>query len=109
MHAYGETWRVLSRLPLAERLEPAVVNDILDALVEAHPLEGILLADDPSAATRCAQAGVRSGAIFDALHLVVAERLSADAVLTLNVKDFVRLSPRIQAIAPPDALALPSR
>ena len=108
VHAYAETWSVLSRLPLAERLEPAAVNDILDAMVEAHPPEGILLADYQAAAARCAQAGVRSGAIFDALHLVVAERLRADAVLTLNVKDFARLSPKIQAIAPPDILVLPA-
>lgn len=109
LHAYAETWSVLSRLPLAERLDPAAVSDILNALVEAHPPEGVLLTDYQSAATRCAQAGLRSAAIFDALHLVVAERLRADAVLTLNVKDFVRLSPQIQAIEPPDALTLPTR
>lgn len=108
LHAYAETWSVLSRLPLAERLDPTAVSEILDALVAAHPPEGIVLADYQAAATRCARAGVRSGAIFDALHLVVAERLGADAVLTLNVKDFARLSPQIQAIAPPDALTVPT-
>ena len=70
-------------MPLAERLEPAVANDILNALVETRPPEGVLL--------------------------VVAERLCADAVLTLNVKGFARFLPQIQAIAPPDALVLPSR
>lgn len=109
VHAYAETWSVLTRLPLAERLDPAAVNEILDALAEAHPPEGIVLADYRSAASRCDRAGVRSGAIFDALHLVVAERLRADAILTLNAKDFTRLSPRIPALPPPSALALPPR
>lgn len=108
VHAYAETWSVLSRLPLAERLEPAAVTDILAALAEAHPPEVVLLTDYQAAATRCAQLGVRSGAIFDALHLVVAERLRADAVLTLNVKDFMRLLPRIPTLFPPSALALPA-
>ncbi len=45
VHAYAETWSVLSCMPLAERLEHAVVNDILNALVETHPPEGVLLAD----------------------------------------------------------------
>lgn len=107
VHAYAETWSVLSRLPLAERLEPSAVNAILDSFVGAHPPDTIGLDDYQSAATRCARAGVRSGAIFDALHLVVAERLQADALLTLNVKDFARLSPRIRVLTPPGALAMP--
>ena len=106
-HAYAEAWSVLTRLPLAERLDPGAVTDILVALVAAHPPEPLLVADYEQAALRCAAAGVRSGAIFDALHIVLAERVGADAILTLNVKDFVRLSPRIHAVAPPPALVLP--
>ncbi len=107
MHAYAETWSVLSRLPLAERLEPFTVTEILRALVAAHPPAELTLADYEEAAGRCAAAGVRSGAIFDALHLVLAERLGAQALLTFNLKDFTRLSPQIRALEPPDVLALP--
>lgn len=106
-HAYAETWGVLTRLPLASRLDATTVNEILDALVAAHPPEVLTLADYRASAERCAFAGARSGAIFDALHLILAERVRADALLTLNVKDFARFAPRIRAIRPPEVLSLP--
>ncbi len=109
VHAYAEVWSVLTRLPLTERLDPAAVNEVLDALVGAHPPRAIRLEEYALAAQRCAQVGVRSGAIFDALHLVVAERVGADALLTLNVKDFSRLSPLIPVLSPPSVLAVPGR
>lgn len=105
-HAYAETWSVLTRLPLADRLDPATVNEILRVLVAGNPPEPLTLTDYLESASRCAAAGVRSGAIFDALHLVLAERCGADALLTLNVKDFTRLSPRIRALAPPETVTL---
>ena len=53
---------------------------------------------------RCTDRGFFSGVVFDALHLVGAERAGADALVTFNGADFVRLaiptSPRI--IIPPD-------
>jgi len=53
---------------------------------------------------RCAERGERSGAIFDALHLVAAEASQSEALITLNPADFERLAakhgPRI--IVPPD-------
>lgn len=81
-HAYAECWSVLTRLPLVSRLDPGDADTVLAALVEAHAPEAISLTDYRDAAARCADAGLRSGAIFDALHLVVAERLGADALLT---------------------------
>lgn len=51
-----------------------------------------------------ARRGLRSGAIFDALHYVVAAAENADALVTFNRKDFERLAsegkPRI--VVPPD-------
>lgn len=106
-HAYAETWSVLTRLPLAERLDPDAVSSVLDSLTALRPPTSTLLADYRDAATRCAAAGVRSGAIFDALHLTIAERESVDALLTLNLKDFERLSPRIRTLYPPETAVLP--
>lgn len=105
-HAYAETWSVLTRLPLAERLDPAAVNDLLRALVAIQPPVALSIEDYEAAAERCARAEARSGAIFDALHLVVAERLEAEALLTFNVRDFTRLSSRIRVLTPPARLAL---
>jgi predicted nucleic acid-binding protein len=53
---------------------------------------------------RCADRGERSGAIFDALHLVTAEISRSEVLVTLNPADFERLAgeqgPRV--IVPPD-------
>jgi hypothetical protein len=61
-------------------------------------------------ARRCSGRGLRSGAIYDALHLLAAEREAADIFLTFNVDDFRRLaeptSPRV--LAPPDPPRLPA-
>lgn len=106
-HAYAECWSVLTRLPLAGRLDAGDVTAILEALVQVQAPEAISLADYQAAAARCAGLGLRSGAIFDAIHLVVAERLGVDALLTLNVRDFARLAPRIRVLEPSEVLALP--
>jgi predicted nucleic acid-binding protein len=61
-----------------------------------------------AALDRCSSRGLRSGAIFDALHLAAAEAGGAEAVLTFNMGDFTRLSaaggPRI--VEPPDPPAI---
>jgi hypothetical protein len=48
---------------------------------------------------RCSGLGLASGAVYDALHMVAAERVAANAVLTWNPADFERLrvetSPRV--------------
>ncbi len=106
-HAYAETWSVLTRLPLATRLSLEAVTAILESLVAVQPPQALLLTDYQAAAARCARFGSRSGAIFDALHLVAAERLGCDALLTLNVRDFHRLEPRVPTLAPPPQLLLP--
>jgi predicted nucleic acid-binding protein len=35
--------------------------------------------------------GLRSGSVFDALHVVCAERAGADLIVTNDVEDFERL------------------
>lgn len=106
-HAYAEAWSVLTRLPLPTRLEPSVVNEVLQSWVLTAAPVDILRSDYENAARRCAAAGLRSGAIFDALHLMVAERMQVDAVLTLNLRDFLRLSPGVRVLAPPESLRIP--
>lgn len=57
-----------------------------------------------AATERCASRGLKSGVVFDALHLIEAERTGADVLLTFNPSDFERLAtgakPRI--VVPPD-------
>ena len=63
---------------------------------DVRPLQA---ADYDEALQRCSDRGFSSGVVFDALHLVAAERADADALVTFNGADFLRLiaptSPRI--------------
>jgi predicted nucleic acid-binding protein len=98
-HAFAEAWSVLTRLPIKPALAPAAVQESLASLenvIERRALDGRAYL---AASRRCAERGLRSGAIFDALHLICAERARADAIVTENVQYFERLreeaSPRI--------------
>ena len=60
-----------------------------------------------AAIDRCSTRGLKSGVIFDALHLIAAERSGAEALLTFNPSDFTRLaeavSPKIVVPSAPPA------
>ena len=57
-----------------------------------------------AATERCASRGLKSGVVYDALHLVEAERTNANIFLTFNPGDFERLSvgPKPRIVVPPD-------
>lgn len=108
-HAAAETWSVLTRLPGTLRIAPATADLVLQrALEKLGPVE-ISANEYQAALRRCAERGLRSGALFDALHLISAEAHEADALVTFNASDFVRLegqdSPEI--LVPPDPPAFP--
>jgi len=91
-HALAELYSVLTKLPLEPRISP---NDVL-ALKQA--LRGFLSVVPCNskiydvAMQRCAERGLTSGVIFDALHLCAAEEIRSDVLVTFNVRDFERLS-----------------
>jgi predicted nucleic acid-binding protein len=103
-HAAAETWSVLTRMPLEPPIAPALAEVAIDRLlkkIEAVEIDGETYR---AALRRCSERGLRSGALFDALHLVSAERRKVDAFVTFNRVDFERLvadgSPRL--VVPPD-------
>jgi hypothetical protein len=57
-----------------------------------------------TAVERCSSRSFRSGAVYDALHLVEAEREGANILLTFNPDDFMRLvdSDHPTIVVPPD-------
>lgn len=103
-HAVAETWSVLTRIPLEPAVSPALAEVAVERLltwVEPMEIHGDLYRD---ALRRCSERGLRSGAIFDALHLVCAESAEVSGFVTFNPGDFDRLrvahTPPI--IVPPD-------
>lgn len=107
-HAVAELWSVLTRLPLRPRLSPDGARRAVEGLRRIVEVGALEAADYDRALERCAERGLRSGAVFDALHLVAAERNGCSVLLTINTADFVRFAliegPRITSplgMAPP--------
>ena len=110
VHALAELWSVLTKLPVVPPVSPVAAREAVASVMTAFEVVPLTLDIYDDAIDRCASKGLRSGAIFDALHLVAAERASAEALLTFNDSDFNRLTvgspgdPRI--IVPPDPPAV---
>ena len=55
-----------------------------------------------SALLECESRGVRGGAVYDWLHLVAAKKAGAEALVTLDARDFQALArpgdPRIEGV-----------
>ena len=100
-HALAEMYSVLTKLP--NGLSPA------EALVVVGTIGSQLSVVGPTAQTyvaaieRCSSRALKSGAVYDALHLVEAERAGAD-LLTFNPSEFLRLAEveRPKVVVPPD-------
>jgi predicted nucleic acid-binding protein len=109
-HALAETWAVLTRLPIKPAPSPAAARDSLASLRKAIrrlPLDGGAY---EAAVARCIDRGLRSGVVFDALHVICAERADVHVIVTADVGDFEQLvvsgSPRVVSCdASPDATA----
>lgn len=100
LHAAAETWSVLTRAPLPAPLDGATARALVTAaLAHAPPLPCDAVTYD-LAVERCVSAGLRGGAVHDALHLVSAERAGADLLLTWNPRDFERLRPALRVATP---------
>ncbi len=112
-HAVAEAWSVLTRIPVEPSISPALgwiaVQRLLEH-VEAVPTSGEVYR---RAIGRCAEVGLRSGTVFDALHLVSAESREVQAFVTFNPADFERLrvdgSPPVVVPPDPPAFVLPDR
>jgi predicted nucleic acid-binding protein len=103
-HAVAETWSVLTRVPLQPAISPALAEMAIERLLTSVEAVELDAETYRAAMRRCSERGLRSGAFFDALHLLSAERRGVDALVTFNRSDFERLtvdaSPRL--VVPPD-------
>jgi predicted nucleic acid-binding protein len=93
-HTLAETYAVLTTLPVKPRISPLVAQKLvytnLEALAKFVPLT---IADYRSTIERMAKLGLSGGTVYDALIATVAQRLSVDKLLTLNLDDFRRVWP----------------
>ncbi len=108
VHALGELWSVLTKLPVSPPISATMARETVNDVLTRFEAEPLTLQIYREALDRCTSKGLRSGAIFDALHLATAEATGAAALLTFNERDFARLSgpgsPPI--VVPPDPPAV---
>lgn len=108
-HALAEVYSVLRKVPggLSPAAARVLVSRVARQVRVIAPLQESYLA----ATERCASRGLKSGVIYDALHLIEAERAGADVFLTFNPGDFERLAvgttPRILVPPNPPSSKLP--
>lgn len=91
-HALAETWATLTALPLEPRLTGEQAREMLLRVRKRLTVIAMSDAIYRRSIDRCVARGLRSGAIYDALHLVAAEAHGASVFLTFNVGDFERLA-----------------
>lgn len=93
LHTIAELYGTLTRLPnLRPRPTPHEVLELVRRSV-LEPLQAVELKADSYEAVlqRCADRGLVSGAVYDALIEQAARSWGADLLLTLNRRDFARL------------------
>jgi len=92
--ALAECYATLTALPLPRRIQPAEAIRLIEENFLVHlAVVSLSAADYKAVLSRVTTLGIRSGAIYDALHVRCAERAGCDRIITYNVTDFERLAP----------------
>jgi len=101
-HVLAECYSVMTVLPLRRRISPAdareLIRDTVAGTLTVVPLDD---QDYIEAIDRISGKGMVSGIIYDALHLVAAERAVCDRIYTLNTDHFLRIGSDAVAITAP--------
>ena len=109
-HALAELYGVLTRIPggLSPEEAQVTVSNLPNRLRVVPLTTGAYM----TAVERCSARKLKSGSVFDALHLIAAERSRADALLTFNPDDFTRLAhgerPKVVVPSAPPAELMPT-
>ncbi len=101
-HALAECYATLTALPLPRRIQPLEAAE----LIKANFFGRLKILSIPKSTymdsiARVSRLVLRSGVIYDALHLLCAEASGCATLYTYNLKDFRRLEPRdIKVVSP---------
>jgi len=101
-HALAECYATLTALPLRRRIQPAEAQVLIERTVvdrlELIPLDE---SDYKLVALRVSSLGLVSGIIYDALHLVCAQKQECSRLYTYNLSHFRRLEPEGVVVTSP--------
>ena len=102
-HTVAETYAILTNAPLVPRIHPAEALTIIkENFLPWISIVPLAPEDYLEVITQMAEAGWRSGKIYDALHLRCAAKQPIDRICTFNVKEFQQLAPAVK-----DKIGLP--
>jgi predicted nucleic acid-binding protein len=92
-HALAETFSILSGGRQTRRLRPALVAQLIeDSVLPFVQLVHLTGKETMTAIADSERRGVRGGAIYDLLHLAAARKAGAQALVTLDLRDFQALA-----------------
>lgn len=93
-HALAELFATITALPTQPQHTPAEANALVDGIADLLIVTELHGEDYATALDRMVEHGLSSGAIYDALHVVAAEKTDAVELVTFNGKDFRRMPPK---------------
>ena len=93
-HALAECYATLTALPLPRKIQATDARILIEEnFIKRLEILELTQADYATALTRSSQLGLVSGVVYDALHLVAAERANCQRLYTCNLAHFNRLRP----------------
>jgi len=94
-HALAECFASLTALPVSPSVTPGQARRLVEENVTRAAEEVVSLAEAEytEALQRMADLGLASGAVYDMLHVICAEKASAGELRTFNGQDFRRMPP----------------
>lgn len=93
LHSYAETYAVLSGKPGKPRLRPVDAEAMVERLDRVFTPIALTRNEYRDVIRKCASAAVSGGRLYDALILECGIKSGADAIYTLNDRDFLALAP----------------
>jgi predicted nucleic acid-binding protein len=90
-HSLAELYSNLTKLPLKQKITPALARDLITTNLEVFVKVSLDVADYVAAIDRVTQYGLVSGAVFDAVIAQAGLKIGVDRIVTFNVRDFERL------------------
>lgn len=93
-HALAELFATVTALPTRPQHSPAEAKSLVDGVAELLTVYELLHEDYTTPLKRMVEHDLSSGAIYDALHVVAAEKTEAKELVTFNGSDFWRMPPK---------------
>ena len=97
-HSLAEVYATLTSMPPPRRVGGSEALLFLDSIRENLTIVSLADSDYMDAIQSAASQFIYGGGIYDALLVQSALKANAKAIFTLNIKHFVRLSPKISSL-----------